>query len=130
MGEMMTFWAHLTGKRAPLIHVPAALLRPFAPLMGVLHRGFDLPSAFSQEATASLGVTYMARADKARAELGWQTRPLQEGMLETFASIAETESQRALDQQPQRERQVAGLALVTAVVLFLYWLIGRRRQDK
>jgi nucleoside-diphosphate-sugar epimerase len=30
----------------------------------------------------------MARVDKARAELGWQSRPLREGMRETLSLIS------------------------------------------
>jgi dihydroflavonol-4-reductase len=94
LGEMFEFWGYLTGKRAPHLYLPASLVRPTAPLMGAMASVISLPAVFSQEATEVLGATYMARADKARSELGWQTRPLQTGMLETFAWIAETESAR------------------------------------
>lgn len=128
LGEMIDFWAYLTGKHAPLLRIPAFLLRPFAPLMGSLAPILNLPSMYSQEATASLGATYMARSDKARAQLGWETRPLQTGMLDTFAWIAETEAQRSLEWQPEREKRLAGLALTMALFLFFYWLNGQRHQ--
>jgi dihydroflavonol-4-reductase len=129
LGDMVDFWARLTGRPAPSIHLPAQLVRPFAPLMGALNTFLPLPSIFSQEGIASLGVTYMARSDKARAELGWRTRPLQTGMLETFTWIAETEAQRQPAVPRTREQQLAGLALGTAIFLFLTWLLfGRRRQ--
>lgn len=130
LGEMVDFWAHLTGKRTPALRIPASLLRPFAPLMGVLETFLPLPSLLSREAVASLGATYMARSDKARAKLGWQTRPLQTGMLETFAWIADTEAKRAATAVPRtREQQIAKLALSAAFTLFLAWLLyGRRRK--
>lgn len=128
LGEMMDFWAYLTGKRAPLLRLPSVMLRPFAPVMGALGAATPLPPVFSQEATQSTGVTYMARSDKARAQLGWETRPLQTGMLETFAWIAETEAQRNLEQAPQREMQLATAALAAAALLFLYWLSARRKS--
>ncbi len=128
LGEMMDFWAYLTGKTAPPLRLPASLLRPFAPLMGLLQPALDLPSAFSEETVSILGTTYMARADKARAELGWETRPLQTGMLETMAWIAETEAQRSLEIQPEREKRIAVLALISALLLFLYWLTGRKKK--
>ncbi|MCA9962183.1 MAG: NAD-dependent epimerase/dehydratase family protein, partial [Anaerolineales bacterium] len=128
LGEMMDFWAYLTGKRAPLLPLPHTLLKPFAPLMGTLSSFLAVPSTFSQESVASLGATYIARSDKARAQLGWETRPLQTGMLDTFAWVAETEAQRSLEQQPVREKRLAGLALVTAFFLFLYWISGQKRQ--
>jgi len=87
-----------------------------------------LPNIFSQEATATLGTTYMATSDKARTQLGWQTRPLQTGMLETFAWIAETEAQQAPSPARVQERQLAGLAAGMAVFLFLAWLLFRRRD--
>jgi nucleoside-diphosphate-sugar epimerase len=128
LGEMVDFWAHLTGKSAPTVRIPAELLRPLAPLIGTISSIVPLPSLFGQEATATLGATYMASSDKARAQLGWQTRPLQTGMLETFAWIAETEAQRTPSPARTRERQMASLALSTAFFLFLAWLLFRRRE--
>lgn len=126
LGEMMDFWSHLTGKPAPLLRIPARMVRPFAPLMGALGAIVPLPGSFSREATHSLGATYIARADKARAELGWQTRPLQTGMLETFEWLQATDIAHA--QPPNREKQVAGVALILALGLFLLWLFGRRQK--
>lgn len=128
LGELLDFWAYLTGKRAPLVRIPAAWVRPFAPLMGLINNFVPLPPTFSQEAINSLSVTYTARSDKARRELGWETRPLQTGMLDTFAWIAETNAQKAIERQPQRERRIAGLALLSAFLLLIYWLSGRRQR--
>lgn len=130
LGEMVDFWSHLTGKPAPSLKVPAAWIRPFAPLMGVIESIIPVPTTFGREATASLGATYIARSDKARAELGWQTRPLQTGMLETFAWIADTEEEKMITAvPPTREQQIAKLALTAAFGLFLAWLLyGRRRK--
>ena len=127
LGEMFDFWSHLTGKPSPTIRIPSQLLRPFAPLMGAIGNVISLPSAFSQEATASLGATYMARSDKAREQLGWQTRPLQTGMLETFDWIAETESKQPSIFQGN-EKKVAAVAFGTAVILFLAWLLSNQRK--
>lgn len=125
--EMMDFWAHLTGKKAPVVRIPAAFLRPFAPLMETIGSFVPLPSVFSGEAVRSLGTTYMARSDKARKELGWSTRPLQTGMLETFDAIAETEAQKAAAQPAIDEKQIAAIAMGVALFLFVAWLFGRRR---
>lgn len=89
MGEAVRLWAEVTGKRAPAIKVPARLLRPTAPLMGLASAVLPLPAMFSREATASLGATYLGRADKARQELGWEARAPRQGFAETFAWIAE-----------------------------------------
>lgn len=127
LGEMMDFWGHLTGKSAPLLRIPAQMARPFAPVMGAAGAVLPLPSSFSREATQLLGATYIARSDKARAQLGWQTRPLQIGMVETFKWIEEQETIRQND-APNREKQLAGLAIVAALGLFVLWLLGRRRR--
>lgn len=130
LGEMVDFWAHLTGKRTVTTRLPASLLRPFAPFMGALETILPLPSWLSREAVTSLGATYIARSDKARNELGWQTRPLQTGMLETFAWIGDTEEEKVMTAvPPTREQKIAKLALTAAFGLLLAWLLyGRRRQ--
>jgi nucleoside-diphosphate-sugar epimerase len=125
LGEMFDFWAYLLGRRAPMVRLPAEGLRPFAPLMNIIGNILPLPSNFSGESIALLGATYMARSDKARRELGWETRPLQTGMLETLQWIAETEAERP----PSQEKQVALLALGLSLGLALVWLIGRRQND-
>lgn len=125
VGEMIAFWSYLTGKPAPAISIPARFVRPLAPLMGLLDGVLDLPSAFSQEATRTLGATYMARADKARAELGWKPRPLQSGMKETFEWIEETTPPPPLG---ERERKAAAAALLAAAGLFILWLLSRERE--
>lgn len=123
LGEMIDFWSYLTGKPAPALRIPARMLRPLAPLVGAVETLLPLPSTFSREAIELLGATYAARADKARTELGWQPRPLQAGMMETFEWIAETTPTDVLQ---DRERQIAGIALLTAAIIFLLWLLGRR----
>lgn len=130
LGEMMDFWGHLTGKSAPAIHLPSPLLRATAPLANVTGSFTDLNSAFSKEGASFIGATYMARSDKARDELGWHTRSLQTGMLETFEWIAETEDERRIGMARRREEQVARLALFTAVLLLIAWLFSSRRKNK
>lgn len=127
LGEMADFWGHLLGKRPPMIQIPGRYLRPFAPLMDIIYNAVPgMPAVFSGEAIASLGTTYMARSDKARAELGWRTRPLQTGMLETFRWIADTEPEPTTAHQ--QEKSFALLALAAAAFLFVFWLFGRRRR--
>lgn len=126
LGEMIDFWAHLLGRRAPSLRIPGQVLRPFAPVVGAASALAPMPGVFSEEATRSLGATYMARSDKARAELGWKTRPLQTGMLETFKWIEETEPLAA--PALTREKQLAVAAALTAVALFLIWLLRRGKK--
>lgn len=126
MGEMMDFWAYLSGRRSPALRVPAKMLRPVAPVMGALGSVVALPPSFSQEAVGSLGVTYMARADKARSELGWQPRPLQSGMLETLEWVSKNNPPTPI--LPEAQRKLAIVALLGALVVFLLWLLGRKRN--
>jgi nucleoside-diphosphate-sugar epimerase len=127
LGEMVDFWAHLLGRRAPAVRIPGTALRPFAPLIGAASNIATIPSTFSEEATRVLGATYMARSDKARAELGWKTRPLQTGMLETFKWIEATEPPPAPART--REKQLAVLVLLGTAVLLLVWLMGRKKGN-
>jgi nucleoside-diphosphate-sugar epimerase len=129
-GEMMDFWAQLTGKPAPRVRVPASLVRASRPVTNVAGKFTDLNAAFSSESAAIAGATYMASSDKARTELGWQTRALQTGMLETFDWIATTENLREIKQMRRREETIARLALITAVLLLIAWLIDRGRRKK
>lgn len=121
LGEMVEFWAQLTGKRPPLAHVPSRLVRQMAPVSGFLQPRLGLPQSFAGDLMSVAGTTYAARSDKARAELGWRPRPLQSGMLETFEWIAATEPSAA----GEREKRAAGLVLLAVVVLLVLWLRGR-----
>ena len=82
MDAMFEMWAELTGRQAPILHIPARYVRPLAPVAGALAGILPLPPLFSPEMMGVLGRTYMARADKARSELGWKPRPLRQGMAE------------------------------------------------
>jgi nucleoside-diphosphate-sugar epimerase len=128
VGEIIDFWAQLTGRPAPSLRIPSSLIRATAPLADMASPFTDLDAAFSSEGASMVGTTYMARSDKAREELGWQTRPLQTGMLETFEWIAATEDERKTKVVRRREEQIARLAMFSAVLLFIVWLISRRRK--
>lgn len=125
LNEMVDFWAHLIGRKPPSLRLAGRPLRKFAPVAGAVSSVLPLPSLFSEEAVGSLGASYMARSDKARTELGWTTRPLQTGLLETFDWIARTEQENAPAQQ---ERKWAWYALLAAAVLFLLWYLGRQKK--
>jgi dihydroflavonol-4-reductase len=126
LGEMVDFWSQLTGKRPPLLRVPARFIRPFAPLVNFLERFVHIPEWTSGEAIQSLGVSFAARADKARAELGWTTRSLHTGMMETFAAIAETAPPPQVI-EAERKKRLAAVGLTAVAGILLLWLIGRRK---
>jgi len=126
MGELVALWSDITGKRHPFFGVPAKWLLPLAPFIGAIEHVLPLPSLFCRDSIAILGATYIARADKARAELGWSPRPLRDGMRETFDAIAGT-----LPPPPapvQRRRRLACAAIGVAIAALGLWLV--RHRDK
>ena len=128
LDEMFSFWAHISGRPAPLLNVNSSLVKPFAPVLGSLSAVLPLSEMYSEESINMLGATYMARSDKARAKLGWRTRSLQEGMTETFAWIAQTS--KAAPPAAARNQKIALVALAAAFVLLLWWLLGRRDEEE
>lgn len=91
-GEALTFAEafaraeRITGVAAPRIHPPPALVRAASVVMGLVERVVSMPPAYSAEGLRVLaGVTYYAASDKARRELGFTTRPFDEGWRETLA---------------------------------------------
>jgi dihydroflavonol-4-reductase len=129
--EAVQMWARASGHAAPRLYLPGRWLQPLAPLMGAINSLVPLPSYLSQDAVAVLGATYIASSDKARRELGWQTRPLEQGLQETFDWIAaSTPPLRLLPQRllPQsvEKRQAAALALGLGAGVMLAWLLWKR----
>jgi dihydroflavonol-4-reductase len=127
LSDMLDFWTYLTGIKAPKVRVPAIIAHRATPLFKLLRRVTGLQSAFSSEGALTAGSTFMARSDKARKELGWETMPLQRGMLETLNWIAADEFQRH-DQVRRREKQLGALSFLSAGILMVVWLTSRRRK--
>jgi len=128
LAEITQVWAQILGKRPPLLYVPGRYVKPFAPLMAALSSVVTIPPILSRDAIAILEATYIARSDKARSQLGWQTRPLIDGMRETFEWIAQTTQPVQINIPPARRRQIAAIALGAALGLLSIWLLRRRRR--
>jgi nucleoside-diphosphate-sugar epimerase len=127
LGDMLDFWTYLTGIKAPKIRLPACVVRRSAPLFGLLGRLTGLQTVFSREGAWSAGSTFTVHSDKARKQLGWQTRPLQRGMMETLNWIAASETNQH-DPVRRREKQLGALAFLSAGILTAAWLSSRRRK--
>lgn len=127
LGEMVDFWARITGKRPPKIHLTRSFLRPLSPIVESLSSMVNMPPIFAAEATNRFGATYMASSAKAKQELGWSPRSLHLGMLETFNHI---ESNTIAPTDRKKEQQIAIVALTTAVVLLIAWLLFGRGKNK
>ena len=115
--EIAELWARLSGKPAPLAYLPARWLHPLAPLALAFRDWLPgWPELLSADAIRTMGATYLARADKARRELGWEPRPVEAGMKDALDWIA----QKVQDQPllTARQKKIGGLALLAALLLF------------
>jgi nucleoside-diphosphate-sugar epimerase len=75
----------ITGIPAPRLHPPAALFRGAAALAGMVERVVALPEQYSAESLRVMGgVTYLGSNAKARRELGFDPRPLEDGLRDTL----------------------------------------------
>lgn len=75
----------ITGIPVGRIRLPPAILKILAALMRPLDAVMTLPPSLSPESLRVLGgVSYLGSSARARAELGWEPRPLKEGLTETL----------------------------------------------
>ena len=83
--EALEIAQSITGIPAPKLRLPPAVLKTLAALLTPIDAIFPLPPGASPEALRVLaGVTYLGSAARAKTELGWQPRPLEEGLTETL----------------------------------------------
>lgn len=83
--EALALAQEITGIPVPRIVAPPALLRVSARLMDVVGRFVSLPDTYRGETLrVSAGVTYLGNNARARRELGYNPRPLREGLKETL----------------------------------------------
>jgi nucleoside-diphosphate-sugar epimerase len=76
----------ITGVPGPRLHPSPRLMRTLSGIMGVVGKVAPLPPNMSAEyLRVSAGVTYTGSNQKARQELGYSPRPLEEGLPETLA---------------------------------------------
>jgi dihydroflavonol-4-reductase len=84
MGELVDKVAGLSGRAAPRITMPPALMKaavPFGPLFGRL-MGF--PPNLAELIRSADGVTFWMTDEKARDQLGWTPRDLDTGLRQTL----------------------------------------------
>jgi len=125
LGEMVEFWAQLTGKRPPLFSIPSRFTLRLVPLLERIGMIISLPDVFKSVLFQLHGVHYTGRSNKARLDLGWRTRPLHSGMSDTFEWIAATESSDA----GRQGRWPAALILSATAGYLFYRLLRRKRLD-
>lgn len=77
--------SRITGMRGPRLHPPAAVTKALSGLMGLVETMVPLPPMFTREGLRLMaGTTYLASAAKAERELGFRSRPFDEGWRETL----------------------------------------------
>jgi nucleoside-diphosphate-sugar epimerase len=75
----------ITGVPTPRLHPTPGIMKLSAALMGIVGAVMPLPELYSAEVLRlSAGVTYYGSNDKARRELGFAPRPLDQGLRETL----------------------------------------------
>jgi nucleoside-diphosphate-sugar epimerase len=84
--EALDLAERITGVKAPRLRVGSGVMKAMAGLMGVIGAVVPLPDAYTAEALrVTAGTTYLGDNAKARRELGYDPRPLEEGFRETLA---------------------------------------------
>ncbi|TMC13920.1 MAG: NAD-dependent epimerase/dehydratase family protein [Chloroflexi bacterium] len=69
---------------APRLHPPLGVIRAMAAVMGILEKIVPVPATYSAEGLRVITATYLGTNEKARRELGYTLRPLEEGLRETL----------------------------------------------
>ena len=82
-GEVLRLVAAETGQRRPIL-LPNRLIAMVATMTARIERWAPIPQPMTADAARSGMATYFGDSTKARAELGWHSRPVREGMLETI----------------------------------------------
>jgi nucleoside-diphosphate-sugar epimerase len=85
-GDLMGRVRRLAG-RGRVVLLPVPVVRAVATMTAPVERVVPVPQALTAEAARSGLATYYGDAGKAERELGWKSRPLEEGLAETVASI-------------------------------------------
>ena len=84
--EAMEMAERITGVKAPRMRAAPGMMRAMAALMGVVGAVVPLSESYTAESLrVSAGTTYLGDNAKARRELGYDPRPLEEGLRETLA---------------------------------------------
>ncbi|MEZ4379738.1 MAG: NAD-dependent epimerase/dehydratase family protein [Nannocystaceae bacterium] len=83
--EVLAMAESITGIKAPRMTAPPAMLRGMSAVMSVVEKVVPVPTTMRSETMrVSAGTTYIASAAKAERELGFEVRPVEEGLRETL----------------------------------------------
>ena len=85
-GRLIDRAAEIGGRKPPRMTVPPILLKAMIPIGRFVGPPMGLPPNFREMISAAHNVTYWAKDDKARRELGYQPRDLDTGLRETISA--------------------------------------------
>ncbi len=83
-GEMIDKAAAIGGEKPPRMTVPPLMLKAMIPVGRFVGPAMGLPPNLGEMISAAHKVTYLAKDDKARRELGYEPRDLDTGLRETI----------------------------------------------
>ena len=86
MGELVDIVARLSGRRPPRVTMPVWAMRAATPAGPLVGRLMGYPPNLGEMIDAAAGVTYWATDRRARDELGYAPRGLEEGLRQTLAA--------------------------------------------
>jgi nucleoside-diphosphate-sugar epimerase len=86
MKDLVETTARIADRKPPKRELPTGILKAVAPAGPVIGKLMGFPPNFRELISASDGVTYWAKDDKARRELGYSPRDLETGLRETLAA--------------------------------------------
>lgn len=84
MKDLVQTTARITGRREPKREMPTAVMRASAPLGPVIGPLMGFPPNFRELISVSDGVSYWMTDEKARGELGFTPRGLEQGLRDTL----------------------------------------------
>ncbi len=88
MTEAFELAEKITGRKAPRIRLGPGIMRGMARMAGAVEKFVSLPETYAAESLrVTAGATYLASNEKARRELGFAPRPLDEGLPETLDAM-------------------------------------------
>lgn len=130
--QVVELCARITGRPAPVAYLPPALVKPVAPALDLLERWVELPALLSAETMRISDFHYLARSDKARRELGWQPRSLEEGMRQTLAALEQATAAPPPEEIARRFQvgKIAAASLAGLLALRMTRRMRRRRRGR
>ena len=88
MRDLVQKTAEIAGRKPPKREMPTGLIKLVAPAGPLVGKMMGFPPNFREPISASDGVTYWAKDDKARRELGYSPRDLDTGLRQTLEATA------------------------------------------